>query len=88
MNLCSYSDIFGKTKQGVHSLRLFNIAVVDLGVTLVVAYLLSTYTRYGFFLWTCVLIVSSVFIHYLFCVRTTLTNFLLGETPFKMGLSP
>jgi hypothetical protein len=73
MKLCAYSHLFGQPRRGAHSLRLFNIAVVDLGLTLVVAYILSIYTRYSFLSWTVILILLSLPIHYLFCVRTTLT---------------
>jgi hypothetical protein len=34
MSLCKYRDIFGKVGTGVHSLRLFNLAVVDTLLTL------------------------------------------------------
>lgn len=29
MSLCEYKDIFGIPNEGVHSYRLFNIAIVD-----------------------------------------------------------
>ena len=38
---CEYSDIFGNPNEGVHSYRLFNVAIVDVGLTILVAYLLS-----------------------------------------------
>jgi len=75
---CKYSDIFGKPKTGVHSFRLFNFAIVDVLLTLVLAYYLTNNkNNYNdvfntFF----ILIIMSFFIHKLFCVETTLTKFL------------
>ena len=28
-NLCKYSELFGKVKEGVHSYRIYDIAIVD-----------------------------------------------------------
>ena len=39
--LCKYKDIFGKVGEGLHSYRLFNIAIVDVISTIFVAYLLK-----------------------------------------------
>jgi hypothetical protein len=35
MSLCKYRDIFGKVGEGGHSLRFFNIALVDTLLTFV-----------------------------------------------------
>jgi hypothetical protein len=35
--LCEYSDIFGKPNQGIHSIRIFDIAIVDVLLTIIVA---------------------------------------------------
>ena len=32
--LCKYRHIFGKENTGIHSIRLFNIAIVDLTLTI------------------------------------------------------
>jgi hypothetical protein len=40
-SLCKYKDIFGIPGKGVHSYRFFNIAIVDVFLTLVLSYLLS-----------------------------------------------
>ena len=39
--LCKYKDAFGKLGTGIHSYRIFDIAVLDFGVTAIVAYLIS-----------------------------------------------
>ena len=40
---CEYKDIFGKVGEGVHSYRIFNIAVVDVVSTIIMAYLLKIF---------------------------------------------
>ena len=41
INLCIYKDIFGIPKKGVHKYRIFNIAFVDLLLTILLAYKLA-----------------------------------------------
>jgi len=76
---CKYKDIFGKPGQGVHSLRIFNIAIFDTVLTLLAAFLIGrhyslsfTGTAFAFF----ILLMLSVVVHELFCVQTTLTKLL------------
>jgi hypothetical protein len=74
MSLCKYKDIFGKVGEGAHSLRLFNIAVVDTLLTLVAAYIINLYLKTNLFVIFILLLIFSIFIHKLFCVETTLTK--------------
>ena len=83
--LCQYKDMFGKPGEGAHSLRVFNVAIVDLGLTLVIAYIIKLQnfkflenTSFGM-LFVC-LIILSLIIHKLFCVDTTLTKVVFGES--------
>jgi hypothetical protein len=74
MSLCEYRDIFGKVGTGAHSLRLFNIAVVDTLLTLLLAYVISSYLKSNLLLIFFLLMVASILIHRAFCVETTLTK--------------
>ena len=75
MGLCKYKDIFGKVGTGVHSLRFFNIAVVDTLLTLLLAYIINLYLKTNLLLVIFfVLLVASIAIHRAFCVETTLTK--------------
>jgi len=74
MGLCKYKDIFGKVGTGVHSLRLFDIAVVDTLLTLLLAYIINLYLKSNLLLIFFVLLVASIAIHRAFCVETTLTK--------------
>ena len=74
MGLCKYRDIFGKVGTGVHSLRLFNIAVVDTLLTLLLAYIINLYLKSNLLVIFFILLIASILIHRAFCVETTLTK--------------
>ena len=74
MSLCIYKDIFGKVGTGVHSLRLFNIAIVDTLLTLVLAYIINSELKSNLLFVFFILIIFSILIHRAFCVETTLTK--------------
>jgi len=72
--LCKYKDIFGKPKKGIHSYRIFNIAIVDTLLTIVLAFIISYSFKKTFFLVFLILMIISIIVHKIFCVETTLTN--------------
>ena len=37
--LCKYSELFGKVKGGVHSYRIYDIAIIDVISTIIGAYI-------------------------------------------------
>jgi hypothetical protein len=76
MDLCRYKDIFGRPREGAHAYRIFDIAVVDVAATVVVAFLISRV--FGFSLWKSlvVLFIVGIISHRAFCVRTTVDKLL------------
>lgn len=72
---CKYKDIFGKPKEGVHSYRIMNIAVIDLALTLIGAYILSILLGITYWKTAVGLLILGIFAHLLFCVDTTVTIF-------------
>lgn len=78
-NLCKYKDIFGKSKEGVHSFRIFDIAVVDVIGTIGVAYFISQYYNLNFYHILIILFLLGIILHHLFCVRTTVDKILFPE---------
>ena len=51
--LCKYKDVLGKPKQGLHKYRIFNIAIVDVLLTIAGAYLFYLFNpKFNFFLRT------------------------------------
>jgi hypothetical protein len=75
---CKYSDIFGKPNTGVHSYRLFNIAIVDLAMTAIFAYFFAIYIKQPFIYVFLITIIVGIIMHRLFCVRTTIDKFLFS----------
>ena len=41
MSLCAYKNILGEPNKGIHSYRVFNIAIVDVLMTIITAYVIS-----------------------------------------------
>jgi len=79
MSLCKYKDIFGKPGKGVHSYRFMDIAVVDVVMTLLLAFLISYFTKYKFLNVSIILFILGILSHRLFCVRTTIDKFLFPD---------
>ena len=46
---CQYKDLFGRPKEGAHAYRLFDVAVVDVVATIVVAFIIARV--FGFVFW-------------------------------------
>ena len=74
--MCKYKDLFGKLGKGIHSYRIYNIAYLDVLVTIVVAYILSIALRTPFLYTLLVFFVIGIIVHRLFCVRTTVDKLL------------
>jgi hypothetical protein len=72
MNLCKYKDIFGKPNTGVHSYRIFNIAIVDVLLTILVAFIIALLIKKPFWIVLLILFLLGIILHRLFCVRTTI----------------
>jgi hypothetical protein len=76
MDLCKYKDLFGKLGTGIHSYRIYNIAYLDILVTVVVAYGLSKLFGTPFLYTLIAFIILGILIHRLLCVRTTIDKLL------------
>ena len=79
MSLCEYKNYFGEPGKGVHSYRIFNIAIVDVMMTLIGALIIS-YLSGIKFIWTALgLFILGILLHRVFCVRTTLDKAIFGD---------
>jgi len=74
-SLCKYKDIFGKPNTGNHKYRIFDIAIIDVISTILLAYIISFYTK-NFPLTLGILFIIGIIFHRLFCVRTTIDKIL------------
>ena len=73
---CQYKDYFGKPGKGIHSYRIADIAIVDVGFTILVAWLLSYLFDWNFIWCLFGLFILGILMHRLFCVRTKIDTIL------------
>lgn len=77
---CKYKDILGKPKKGLHSYRVFNIAVFDVLLTFLLAKFIQYYimkeTEFGIILVFC--FIFGIILHRVFCVKTTIDKLLFS----------
>lgn len=78
MNFCKYKNLLGRVNRGVHSYRIYNIAVVDVLLTLVASYFLSKQTSLTFIQSSIIMFILGIVLHRLFCVRTTVDKLLFS----------
>jgi hypothetical protein len=76
MSLCKYKDILGVPGKGVHSYRIFNVAFVDVIMTIIGAFLISYFLKISFLYTIIFLFILGIILHHIFCVRTTIDKLL------------
>jgi hypothetical protein len=72
---CQYKDIFGQPGTGAHT-HVFGIAVVDLGLTIGGALVISKLTGKSAWFILFILLIMGIFLHWVFCVETTFAKLL------------
>jgi hypothetical protein len=75
---CPFKDIFGKPREGPHSYRIFDVAVVDTALTFLLALVLQKifFQNFSFlkvFAWTFII---GELMHWYFCVDTKIIQIL------------
>jgi formate hydrogenlyase subunit 4 len=76
LNYCEFKNMFGKPNTGAHKYRFFNIAIIDVVLTIVLAYVISWFFEYPLLLTLGILFLLGILMHRFFCVRTTVDKFL------------
>lgn len=79
MNLCKYKDVFGKPNEGLHQFRVFDIAIVDVLLTIFVAWVVSYFFKINFLYSLVGFFILGIICHRIFCVRTTVDKLLFSE---------
>ena len=79
INLCKYKNMFGEPGTGAHSYRFWNIAVVDVVLTILAGLLLSWITGMTRVHSIITMFVLGIIAHRLFCVRTTVDKLLFPK---------
>jgi len=76
-SLCTYSEIFGKPNEGVHSYRLGGLAIVDVTLTILLAVVIwYLFPHSSLILILVLLFALGIISHRLFCVRSTVDKML------------
>ena len=70
MSLCQYSNVLGEPGVGFHKARLGKFALWDTVGTFVIAFLISMLLDTSYLKTTAALFIISIFLHWLFCVKT------------------
>ena len=76
VDLCKDKDALGKPGTGVHSYRFMGVAIADVIMTLIGAFIISYFTGYSFLMVAAILFILGIILHRLFCVRTTIDKML------------
>ena len=72
---CKYKNILGEPKKGIHSYRLFGIAIIDVLLTILLAYIIYFFNKnINFFIILGLVFLLGIILHRLFCVKTTINN--------------
>ena len=77
---CKYKNIFGKVNKGIHSVRLFDIAIIDVILTIILSYIIKKYFPKIHFLYILIyLFLLGIILHKLFCVKTKINKLLFNN---------
>lgn len=76
MDLCKYSNIFGRPGEGAHKYRIGGVAAIDLFLTMIGAYLTTIASGVPLTLTIFAWLLSSIALHYVFCVQTSVMTYL------------
>jgi hypothetical protein len=78
--LCQYKNALGIPDKGIHSYRLFGVAIVDVIMTIFGAFIIAFFFKYNFIYTLAFLFLLGICLHRLFCVRTTVDKLLFPST--------
>jgi hypothetical protein len=74
---CKYKNMFGEVGKDIHSYRLFNLAIVDILATIIVAFIIHLiFPNISFIYILLFLFILGIILHRIFCVRTTIDKLL------------
>jgi len=82
MYLCKYKNALGEPGKGIHSYRLFGLAIADVIMTIIASFLISYFLKFSFLKTLLILFLTGIVLHRLFCVRTTIDKLIFPHPPF------
>ena len=77
--LCKYKNILGISGKGIHSIRFLDIAIIDVLLTIILAYVISLFIKKNEFVVILIMLFClGIILHRLFCVRTKIDKLLFS----------
>jgi hypothetical protein len=76
MDLCKYKNALGVPGKGIHSYRVFGVAIADVIMTIIAALLISFFFKTNLMYTVICLFLLGIVLHRLFCVQTTVDKLL------------
>ena len=78
--LCKYKNTLGKPGKGLHRFRIANIAIVDVVLTILLAYVVHNVflEKHNYWIILAICFLLGIFMHRIFCVKTTIDKFLFS----------
>lgn len=76
INLCKYKNALGEPNKGIHSYRFLGVAIADVIMTILGALLIAYIFHVSFLKTLVILFILGIFLHHLFCVRTTVDKWI------------
>lgn len=74
--LCKYKNLFGQPNIGIRKYRIFNIALFDTLIVVMIGIFISYFSGYPLWMILLILFVTGIIAHRLFCVRTGIDKLL------------
>ena len=74
--LKNFNKILGEPRKGLHSIRIMNIAIIDVIFTILLSYIISKKYKYNFKKTLLNMFLLGIVSHELFCVKTTINKLL------------
>ena len=78
-SLCKYKNLFGEPREGLRKYRIFDIAIYDTTVVILIGWFLSWVTKIHIGIVLLVLFVLGIITHRIFCVRTGIDKLLFSD---------
>jgi fatty acid desaturase len=69
-DFCKYKNLFGEPNAGIRKYRIFDIAIYDTSIVIIIGILFSYFTGYNIWITLAILFISGIIVHRMFCVRT------------------
>jgi len=77
--LCPYRHMFGEERKGFHSLRLFDIAIGDVFLTILLSLFISYVSKLNVILTFIIVFIIGIVVHRIFCVNTKVNVMIFGK---------